>query len=264
MRSRRPVVVRQEENIALPWLHHCILLRHYREGPGFIAVSASHHEAMQAIRIYRSGVANRPPDPLCVSLPASIGWNQMDAANAEKSRVTLRDALAGLQAGVLGALLMIGWLMLCSVSMRRSIWIVPNLFATIFYGPGAYQNQFLRSSWPGIALMLAIYGVGGLVWGVLCGVLRQAERRPPFLPLFGAIAGLLVYYIFFDLIWRHADPLIPLYAPDRQLQVAHVLWGIVLARAPLYSRRIAAVTTGVTVEPALQEAAEVRSGDIIL
>jgi hypothetical protein len=189
----------------------------------------------------------------------------MAGANAERSRVTLRDALAGLQAGMLGALVMIGWLMLCSISMRRSIWVVPNLFATTFYGPGAYQNQFLRSSWPGVALMLAIYGGGGVVWGLMCGVLRHADRKPPFLPLFGAIAGLAVYYIFFDLVWKHMDPLIPLYAPDRQLQIGHVLWGLMLTRAPLYSRRIAAVTMGVAIEPPLQEAAEeVRSGEVIL
>jgi hypothetical protein len=187
----------------------------------------------------------------------------MDAANAVKSRVTLRDALGGLQAGMLGALVMIGWLMLCSVSLRRSVWVVPNLFATAFYGPAAYQNHFLRSSWPGLALMVALYAGGGLMWGVLYGALWQADRKPPFLPLIGAITGLLVYVLFFGLIWKHVDSLIPLYAPDRQLQIGHVLWGLLLARAPLYSRRIAAAATEAAVESAPQETAEVRSGEVI-
>jgi hypothetical protein len=187
----------------------------------------------------------------------------MDAAIAGKGRITLRHALAGLQAGMLGALVMLGWLMLSSIALRRSIWVLPNLFATAFYGPAAYQNHFLRSSWPGLALILTIYATGGIVWGILYGALRPTDRRPPFLPLLGAVTGLLVYFIFFGLIWKRLDPLIPLYSPDRQMQIAHVLWGLMLARTHLYSRRIAAATSGVTVEPAPQEPAEVRSGEVM-
>jgi hypothetical protein len=186
----------------------------------------------------------------------------MDAANAGKSRLTLRDALAGLQAGMLGTLLMIAWLMLCAVSAGFSIWIMPNLFATALYGPAAYQDRFFHSSLPGIALLLAIYGTGGIVWGVLCGAVLKG-RRPPYFALTGAITGLLVYYCFFELIWQYADPLIPLYAPMRQVQIGHVLWGMMLARAPLYSRRIAEANTESTVVAA-QEAEEVKSGEVIL
>jgi hypothetical protein len=194
----------------------------------------------------------------------------MDAGNAEKSRLALPDALAGLQAGMLGVFLMIAWLMLCAVSAGYSIWVIPNLFATALYGPVAYQDRFFHSSLPGIALLLAIYGTGGIVWGVLCGaVLKKDGRRPPYFALTGAITGLLVYYCFFELIWQYADPLIPLYAPTRQLQIGHVLWGMMLARAPLYSRRIAEATTErtevvLTPEVPAQETEEVKSGEVIL
>jgi hypothetical protein len=185
----------------------------------------------------------------------------MDAASAEKSHLTLRDALAGLHAGVLGTLLMIAWLMLSSASAGYSVWIVPNLFATAIYGPAVYQNHFLRASWPGIALILAIYGAGGMVWGTLCGAFLKSARRPRFFALTSAIVGLIVYYCF-NLIWKYAAPLIPLYAPARALEVGHVLWGMALARAPLYSQRIADAVTG---QPAPHhEEAEVRSGEVIL
>ncbi|MGD1072444.1 MAG: hypothetical protein ABSB15_20150 [Bryobacteraceae bacterium] len=186
----------------------------------------------------------------------------MDTASAGNRRLTLRDALAGLEAGVLGTLLMIAWLMLCSISAGYSIWTIPNLFATAVYGPAVYQNHFLRASWPGLALILAIYGSGGIVWGTLCGVFLKGGRRPPLFALTGAIAGVILYYGF-DLIWKYVDPLIPLYAPERPMEVGHALWGMMLARAPLYSHRIAEATTETT-SVADQEAEEVKSGEVIL
>jgi hypothetical protein len=172
-------------------------------------------------------------------LPASIGWNYMDAADAETTRVKLRHALAGLEAGVLGASYMIVWLMLSSRLTGRSVWDIPNLFATTFYGQIAYQEQYFRSSLSGLALLVAICGIGGTLWGLV-----WRDDRQPFLTLFGAIAGLAVYFLFFDLVWPHANPLIPIYAPFRQIQIGYVLWGMALGRSPLYSRAIA-IASGV-------------------
>ena len=88
----------------------------------------------------------------------------MDAADAETTRVKLRHALAGLEAGVLGASYMIVWLMLSSRLTGRSVWDIPNLFATTFYGQIAYQEQYFRSSLSGLALLVAICGIGGTLW----------------------------------------------------------------------------------------------------
>jgi hypothetical protein len=175
----------------------------------------------------------------------------MDAANAGRTGGMLRHALAGIHAGVLGALVMLAWLMAASVWHRRSVWLIPNLFATTFYGSEAYRNEFLRSSGSGLALMIAIYGLGGLIWGILWG-----EERRPFIWIYGAATGLLVYYVLFNLIWKHVNPLITLYAPDRQLQIGHVLWGMVLARSTRYARRFARNNAPV-------ENAEVVTGQVL-
>jgi hypothetical protein len=177
----------------------------------------------------------------------------MYAANASRSRLSLRHALAGLQAGVLGALFMLAWIMIGSVFDRRSIWVVPNLFASTFYGADAYRNEFLHSSWAGVAVFIAIYGALGILWGCMW----RDESRPR-LTLYGALFGIVVYYALFHFVWRRANGLIVLYAPVRTIALAHVLWGMILAKSPKYARRIGDFSR----KPAGQEEA-VRSGEAI-
>jgi hypothetical protein len=105
-----------------------------------------------------------------------------------------------------------------------------------------------------VALIVAVYGVLGMIWGCIWG-----DARKPWLTLYGAVAGLTVYFAFYGFLWKHANPLVTLYAPERQLEVGHVVWGLVLARSPRYSRRIAEATA----EPVVQTIHEVRSGEVI-
>lgn len=175
-------------------------------------------------------------------------------------RPGLRNALAGIHAGVLGALAMIACLMIGSVWDHRSPWSFPNLLATTFFGSDAYVNKFAHTTWTGLALTVAVYGFLGMVWGVVWG-----DKSRPGMALTGAIAGLLIYFLFYDFAWKHANPLVTLYAPNRQLQVGHVVWGLILARSPKYSQAI-----GTSVEdrppqgPSAQEAVPaISSGEAI-
>ena len=145
-----------------------------------------------------------------------------------------RYAMAGLQAGVAGVLVMFAYLMVASLWHGRSIWVVPNLFATTFFGSNAYRNQLLATSWVGVALTVVFYGLLGVSWGC---ILRDRSVR--WLPVYGAISGIVVYFVVYHFVWRKLNPLVTLYAPDRQLEVGHILWGLLLARSPLYARRIA-------------------------
>jgi hypothetical protein len=156
------------------------------------------------------------------------------SADSVSYRPRLRDALAGLHASIVGVLVMFAGVALASLFHGRSIWVVPNLFSTTFFGIDAYRNRFANTSWAGLALTFAIYGALGVVWGCV-----WRDRKVRWLPAFGALTGIAVYYIFFGFIWRHLNPLVTLYAPDRQLQFGHIVWGLILARSPLYARRIA-------------------------
>lgn len=147
-------------------------------------------------------------------------------------------ALAGLQAGIVGVV----WMFVCffvgAIWTDSGLWSVPNLFATLFHGEYAYQNEFFRSTWSGIALLVVIYGGIGALWGMM-----WRGRRRPLFAFTGAIMGLLVYYLFFDFIWPHANPMIADYAPVRELQLGHILWGVALAKSPAYAARIATALT---------------------
>lgn len=180
-----------------------------------------------------------------------------------RKRFGLRHALAGLQAGVVGAFVILACLMIGSLWNGRSIWFVPNLFATTFFGSAAYRNRFVHETWSGLAILIAAYGGLGAIWGWLWGDLDKPNSRA-LLRLYGAIVGILVYLIVYDWLWKHVNPLVTLYAPDRQLQVGHILWGIALARSPLYARRIEA--TIAPPRPTIQadSAEEVKAGEVIL
>lgn len=172
----------------------------------------------------------------------------MFASHAPRPPLRLRHALAGLQAGILGAALMLACLMLGSALNGRSVWVVPNLFTTMFLGSGVYRNEYLNTSWAGVAILFAIYGVLGTIWGMIW----REPRRLGLMPL-GAIVGLAVYYVFFHSIWSHLAPVITLYAPDRQFELGHILWGAALAKSPEFARRIADQTA----EPVVVEVDEV-------
>ncbi len=134
-------------------------------------------------------------------------------------------ASAGLQAGIVGVIWMFVLFVVAAFLTGGGIWSMPNLFATAFYGEYAWQNGFFRDTWSGIALLVVLYGSIGALWGCF-----WKDHRKPLLSFYGAILGLAVYYLFFNFVWTHVNPAIPLYAPIRQMQVAHVLWGAALSK----------------------------------
>jgi len=170
------------------------------------------------------------------------------------TRIRIRHVLAGIGLGVAGAIFVLLFVMLGSLWYRRSMWIPANLFATAVYGPDAYTNHFASTTWAGLAIVLVMYGVAGALWGLV-----WRDRRPRYLLLYGAICGAITYLLLFDVFWKRVDPFLSLYAPDRQLELANLIWGMFVVRSPAAAARI---ESG---ESAAQEReVEVRSGEVML
>ncbi len=144
-------------------------------------------------------------------------------------------ALAGIQAGVAGALALLAYLALDSFWHRRSIWTVPNLLASTFYGESAYRQGFGMRTSAGVALLLVIYGLLGAMFGL---VIRDhgTMLRVAFL---GLIFGTAWFFVSFDWMWKHVNPLVPIYYPQRAMLVGHLLYGTVLGgRFPAYRKEM--------------------------
>jgi len=158
-------------------------------------------------------------------------------------------ALAGIQAGIVGALLLVAYLALDSAWHRRSIWTVPNLFASTFYGESAYRSGFGARTSAGLALMLFLYGALGALFAL---VVRDHGSRLR-ITILGLIFGTGWFFLSFDVLWKWINPLVEQYSPDRAMLVGHVLYGGVLGRClPAYLQAIRQAEHGpVETPPAL-------------
>ena len=131
----------------------------------------------------------------------------MSSGNGARPHWSL--ALAGIQAGVVGALILLGYLALDSAWHRHSVWTVPNLLASTFYGESAYRQGFSAGTSVGVALLLLLYGALGLLFAL---VIRDHGTRMRVV-LAGLIYGTGWFFLSFDILWKHVNPMVQIYSP---------------------------------------------------
>lgn len=148
----------------------------------------------------------------------------------------LTYALAGLQTGITGAIAMLLFLALGAILTGHSIWWIPNLVASYFYGQTSARDAFGLYTSAGTAMTLCFYGAIGVVFGEIVG-----ERRGGFRFFWmSLIAGMLIYWALLRWFWRIANPVGHLYTPDAQLLFAHLIFGCFLSAYPMAQRKLAA------------------------
>ena len=152
----------------------------------------------------------------------------MDDTTEARVPAALSALLAGLQAGMLGALWMLAWLGISASWQNRGFWNSENLFATAFYGSDAVRSDFGAKTLPGLALYLLLYSLLG---GIFALALRGRPRSGA-LMLAGVLFALGWYYISFHAIWKSAMPLVYLLYSDRPMVVGHLIYGLCLGRFP--------------------------------
>src|SRR5215831_13564305 len=138
--------------------------------------------------------------------------------------------LAGLQAGMLGVLWMLGWFGISAAWQQRSFWTAENLMASSFYGTSAIHSGFAVQTLSGLALYLALYSLlGGLL------ALAVRDRLPRLRTLLVSIAFAIGwYYLSFHVIWKSIMPLVALLHVERSTVLGHLVYGTILGRYPAY------------------------------
>ncbi|MGA2328043.1 MAG: hypothetical protein ABSH05_17330 [Bryobacteraceae bacterium] len=152
----------------------------------------------------------------------------MGPGNQDAVSPLLVRALAGIQTGVLGGLAMFGWLAASSAVERQSVWIVPNLLGSLFYGRDVLWRSFSRTTVAGLALHLFVTGLIGLGFGMAVGESRNRLR----VALLGIFSALVWYHFSELLFWRKLGALAMIYSPPRSMLLAHLVYGFALAWHP--------------------------------
>jgi hypothetical protein len=155
----------------------------------------------------------------------------MVAATERRSANSLSALLAGLQAGMLGVWWMLAWMGASAVWQRRSFWTPENLMASVFYGNAAIRPGFAASTVSGLALYVLLYSLLGAGFAMAMGGGRLPRPR---LALASMAFSLCWYYAAFHLVAKTVSPLIVLLDPERTTVLGHAIYGVLLARFPVY------------------------------
>jgi len=154
----------------------------------------------------------------------------MEAASEVRRASPFDALLAGLQAGMVGALWMLGWFGLNDAWQRRSFWSSENLFASAFYGDAAIRRGFSFPTLGGLALYLLLYSSLGAIFAVMA----RNEARPLRGLLLSLAFALAWYYASFHWLWKSAIPMVALLHPERPTILGHLIYGTWLSRFRVY------------------------------
>jgi hypothetical protein len=168
----------------------------------------------------------------------------MDDTTESRAHGGLSALLAGLQAGMVGALWMLAWLGVSAEWQNQGFWNSENLFATAFYGSDAVRSNFGTKTIPGLALYLLIYCLLG---GVFALIFRSRARSGRLIAI-GILFALGWFYLSFHLIWKSELPLLYLLYSDRPMVLGHLIYGICIGRFQAHYPQKPRESTAIAVE----------------
>jgi len=163
----------------------------------------------------------------------------METATEDRWERALRGSLAGLQAGMLGAIYLLAWLGVSALCTKRSFWTAANLMASVFYGADAIRSGFSGSTLSGVALYLLLYSL----LGALFAMAFQTRMPRPMLTLVSILFAISWYYLSFGVLWKSAAPLLVRLHYAWATVWGHVIYGAALSRYPVYLAGPATVAT---------------------
>ncbi len=154
----------------------------------------------------------------------------MPIATESRRESTLSLLLAGLQAGMIGALMLLAWMGFSATMQRRSFWTAANLMGSVFHGGDAVHRGFSSSTLSGLAFYLLLYSLLGSLFAVALRLRLPSLRRR----LVAVLFAICWYYFFFRLASRPFAPLIDLLHVENTTIIGHLIYGTVLGRYPAF------------------------------
>jgi hypothetical protein len=152
------------------------------------------------------------------------------AAAQQPVRPVHATFLAGLQAGMMAVIVMLAWLGVSALWQGHTFWTTPNQMATLFHGGAAIRAGIGPFTPSGIALYVVSYSLLGAVFAMI------APRSLTGLGMM--LAGVLVavgwYCLWFRVLGQSMMPLVWMLHAERPTVFGHVLYGVLLARFPVY------------------------------
>jgi hypothetical protein len=144
--------------------------------------------------------------------------------------------MAGLECGVLGGVFMLVWLGLVSILQGRSVWSIPNLLASTFYGEAALRRGFRWTTLSGVAIHVILTVAAGIVFALAVNGMANRGRAM----LLGLGAGMAWYFLSMGVFWKYVNPMVPLYSRGMGMFLAHVGLGLFLGSFPRFLRALEA------------------------
>ena len=142
--------------------------------------------------------------------------------------------MAGLDIGISGAILCVGWLGFHSWLRGDFWWAKFNVAGALFFGGSVYSMGFGRATLSGMAILIALYASVGVAFGLLARTRGFARNL-----LLGLLAA-LVWHVFADrFVWRRFDPFAMAYFPSLATLPAHLLLAINFSRFAARYRSLA-------------------------
>ncbi len=150
-------------------------------------------------------------------------------------RVVVR-MLAGVETGILGALVMIGWFALDAMMERQYWWAMLNLWGSTVYHNRVFSMGLGMATLAGAAIHFFLHGLGGAAWGLVAG-----RAKSFWMQLGGSFAAAAIWYVFLmTAVWPAIAPLVNRISPHPATWLAYVLFGATLSRCAQRARTIEA------------------------
>lgn len=158
-------------------------------------------------------------------------------------RNTLPRLLAGLQAGILGGLVIFAWFLCLSYWNFRAPWGLFNIVSASLRSNPTWGLPLSSSTWTGIAAHLFACGILGMIVGFVLPRPLSSMR----ISLAGFAFGIVISLLVFEIFWRRYVPLLSDYVRPIESLISHLLFGISLAQFPRFYNSLAEPEASVTV-----------------